>query len=373
VSNENEQEGKLKSTQDLVLICKKKILIDDETAPKSPYMQIYRDSLGKTMLTFLNAYNNSIYIFDYQSGTFIKKISYKKEGPNGILGMAGYYIKNLDSIYVYNRPLVELDLTDNIGYIKNRISLRGKDVKWALSYPQYFFNTVCPIFEINRHLILTGLCPFSIDKSSINKFLFTACIDIENNKLEYHHLYPSEIYGNNANWEDPLFMQVFPAYSPSGDLIYSFPESHKLYISHWNEDIYYKTVYGGSNVAGTIRSINWNYHSARTPRELIYNHYLQQDLYAAILYDPWRKVYYRFMQKGIKDCTTHSQLTEKSIIVILMNEQFNYLGETLIGTGEKWNWENSFVTKEGLNIEYIDSNDTAEACMNFRIFSIKKI
>lgn len=56
-----------------------------------------------------------------------------------------------------------------------------------------------------------------------------------------------------------------------------------------------------------------------------------------------------------------------------MDEQFEYLGEKLIGTAEEWNWTNSFVTEEGLNIEYIDPKDIEETYMNFKIFTIKQI
>lgn len=367
---ENRLENKLQSTHSLVVSSDKSIILDDFTASKSPYMQLYDDSLGVKMLTLLNPYNNSVYFFDYVSGAFIKKISYEKEGPNAILSIAGYYIKNMDSIYVYNRPLVEVVLTNAIGHVKKRLSLQGHGPDWAKSYPQYAFSTVCPILEIDDHLILTGLCPFSIENSAINKFKFTACIDLTDNKIDFHHTYPSEIYGNNANWEDPLFLQVYPTLSPTGDLIHSFAASHDLRITTWNSNVH-RNVYGGSNVAGAISSIDWDFLSGRTPKELIYTHYLQQDLYAAILYDPWRKVYYRFLQQGIKEATTRTQLTEKPVIVIIMNEQFNYLGETLIGKGTEWNWSNSFVTKEGLNIEYVDSKDTDEKYMKFKIFTVK--
>ena len=42
--------------------------------------------------------------------------------------------------------------------------------------------------------------------------------------------------------------------------------------------------------------------------------------------------------------------------------------ETGRGTGEDWQWENSFVTKEGLNIEYIDDKDLSEMYMTFKTF-----
>ena len=83
-------------------------------------------------------------------------------------------------------------------------------------------------------------------------------------------------------------------------------------------------------------------------------HHCKQDFYTAIRYDKYRKVYYRFLWKGIKNASIHSKLDDKPFAVIIMDENFNYLGETEIGTGKDWNWWNSFVTSEGLNIEYIE-------------------
>lgn len=60
---ENRLENKLQSTHSLVVSSDKSIILDDFTASKSPYMQLYDDSLGVKMLTLLNPYNNSVYFF----------------------------------------------------------------------------------------------------------------------------------------------------------------------------------------------------------------------------------------------------------------------------------------------------------------------
>ena len=99
ISIKNEWKGKLHSSYRLVISGEKKIQLDNETAPKSPYMQMIQDSLGNNILTLLNPYTNSINFYDYAKGTFLRKIHFEKEGPNGILSVSGYYIKNSDSIF----------------------------------------------------------------------------------------------------------------------------------------------------------------------------------------------------------------------------------------------------------------------------------
>ncbi|MDR0742785.1 MAG: DUF4221 domain-containing protein, partial [Tannerella sp.] len=211
----------------------------------------------------------------------------------------------------------------------------------------------------------------SIRDSLIEKFRFSACIDLKTSDVKFFHTYPEAIYGDNSNWEGGLSTLVYPALSPSGELIYSFPASHDLYITKWNSETY-KTVFAGSNVAGTIHSVNWD-NPSQTPSELLYTYFAGEDVYTAILHDPWRKVYYRFMLKGIPNATSGTRKEKKPVIVIVMDEQFNYLGETLIGTGEVWNWTNSFVTSEGLNIEYIDDEDENEDYLTFKIFKLQEL
>lgn len=372
VSLRNERAGELNATCTLDISGEKKFSLDDYTAPKSPYMQIYCDSAGRRQLALLNSYRNSIYFYDYGTGDFIKEIRFEKEGPDGVLGLNGFYVKNADSIYIYSKPKIELLLGDCKGHVKRRWSLMGKGKDWYLLMPQYLPGTTCPIIEVNNHLMLTGFSPFCISTDDMKNFRFTACMDLEDEQISFHHLYPMELFEGNANWDDPCFMKVYPCISADGDIIHSFPMSHNVYISKWNSDEA-RAVYAGSNVARTIRSIDWDYLSQRTPRELIYTHILCQDLYAAILYDPWRKVYYRFMQQGIENATTRNKLTEKPVVVIMMDEDFQYLGETVLGTSDVWNWNNSFVTEEGLNIEYIDERDVDEQYMRFRICVPKKI
>ena len=361
----NEKKGKLTATHKLTISGEKKFYLDSVTAPFPPYIQLIEDSLDNELLTFLNPYNHSIYFYNYTDTNYINRIQYNREGANAILKPAGYYIHNVDSIYIYNMPMTEIVLSNGTGTVSNKISLRSNDPKWPLYLPQYLLSTTNPIYIINHHLILTGQSFFSIPEQNLSKFRFSACIDIGTNQLEYYHTYPEEVYGNNTNWEGGLPTQVYPALSPDSALVYSFPASHDLYISVYNSN-QYKKVYGGSNHANTIRSIDRE--AKNTPDELVVAHYLQQDMYAAIIYDSFRNFYYRFLLKGVPGATFSTPKEEKPIIIIMMDENFNYLGETNIGTGKEWNWNNSFVTKEGLNIEYI-GEDLNEDYLTFKIFS----
>lgn len=75
VSVKNEKEGKLNSTYQLMVSDEKKIALDSETPTRPPYMQIYTDSTGNRLLTFLNSSSitqslgRAIYICDINMNT----------------------------------------------------------------------------------------------------------------------------------------------------------------------------------------------------------------------------------------------------------------------------------------------------------------
>lgn len=367
----NEGNGKLKASHQLVTIEEKKFHLDSETAPRPVYIQMFKDNSGTELFTFFNSYNKSIYIYDYLSSTYIKSIHYDNEGANGILRPIGYYIKNMDSIFVFDMMKIEVALTDSLGNVRDRISLKNSsDNNWALYYPQYSISTINPFIERQGRLILTGFAPFAIPVENIDDFLFTASIDLKTNQIEYHYKYPKELYGYNYNWEGGLATMVYPCLSHDDRFIFSFPVSHDLYFYDFKSEKSTK-LYAGSNFANTIHSID--HEQRRTPNELIIENYMREDMYGAIIYDPYRRIYYRFLLQGIPDAMIGMPTDEKPVDVIIMDENFNYLGETIIGIEKEWNWTNSFVTREGLNIEYISSEDIDEEYLTFKIFIPKVI
>ena len=372
VKVKNEKKGKLHPVMKLEEEMVKKMILDSISAPKPQYTQIFQDSLGVRHFTFLNRYDNSIYFYNYETLKFERKILYERLGSNGIRKVDGYYLKNLDSIYVYNLSSTEIVHTNDKGKILKRISLRGDETNktWYLNYPQYFPKTVTPFIEADGKLLFTGFYPSSLSESMIKKFKFSAQIDLKSYNVVFKHLYPEELYGSGYNWDSDFFTEVFPELHPDGDkLIYSFPVSHNLYITEINSNRYEK-VYGGSNFAGTIYSIDRQ--PTNTTNEVILAHYNKYDFYSAIKYDKFRKVYYRFMLKRIPNATKRSKWQDKLIAIIIMDKDFNYLGETIIGNGNDWYWKNSFVTREGLNIEYIEK-DFEEVYLTLKIFTLKKI
>ena len=370
IINKNINAGKLAGTCQLVTKDNKKFRLDSVTAPKPIYMQLINDPVKGTVLTFLNEYNHKIYCYNYIDTVFIRSIRYDGDAEKSIRKASGYFIQNMDSIYIYDMAGVTISLVDSSGLMKKKITLHSTDKNWPLHYPQYVLSPVNPILEHGGKLILTGQYIPSIPSERIDEFSFTCFFDLKSNEVEYKYTYPKELYGKDANWGEEVFITVYPELLHNGTIIHSYPVSHEIYKSDTRANDF-KTIYAGSNVAGAIESID--YDDVRgTPKVQIFAHYLQSDMYTAIKHDPYRNVYYRFLLEGISEATFKTPQEDKPVTITIWDENFNYLGETRIGTGNEWNWKNSFVTKEGLNIEYI-TDELDEDYLTFKIFTLEKL
>ena len=98
--------------------------LDDSTTQVISHIHTYEknDSL------FLASYNNPLHnicIFDVKSGKEVRKIQFRKEGPNALDGnVFGFLIHNEDSIFVYHTWLWQLDLFNNKGELLKKYRLK---------------------------------------------------------------------------------------------------------------------------------------------------------------------------------------------------------------------------------------------------------
>ena len=366
----NKQRGTLKAVKKLEVTTDKKFPLDSLSAPRPPYIQMYNDANGNEYLAMLSGYSKNIFIYNYDSAnTPVNQI------PISTIQLPlAFHIKNMDSIYVYDDKMMEMVLLNNKSQAVSKASLINnanmKDLSWTYKYPQYVPHTVNAIIERAGKLIFPGQFIWTLPDTVARNFKFTSLIDINNNTVNYIHKYPYSVYGHGYLWDEPMFTGVYNNMMPDNkNMVYSFPVSHDLVIYDVDTDSE-KTVYGGSNEAATITSLDAKKY--KNNNEYIYQKACTSDLYGGILYDKYRKVYYRFLRKALPEKGVRLRWENKGVAVIVMDQHFNYLGETEIGDMNQFYPDNSFVTKEGLNIEYIEP-DNDEKFLTFKIFTLKDI
>ena len=363
-----------KATTELIESGEKKFFLDSISAPKLEYVQVLHDSTGREILSFLNTHNKTIYIYNYQDTSFVRKI------PIGVnadaaekLDPMGYMITSTDTIFVYNKRNIELLRMDVNGTIHKRISLINNNnirkTRWFLKYPQYYPQGSNPIIKVDKDLVFPGQSFESLRDSLLSQFQFASYINTNTDSVQFYHDYPDSLYGHNYNWSGEKFTEVYVDWNQDKQLlVFSFPVSHDLYIAK-PKDGHYEKVNGASNHSEKISSIPFDLKDLTVQK--LTRHVLENDEYGPVRYDAYRKVYYRFFRHGVKQYSESSQWGDKELSIILFDQDFHYLGEKNIGLLKNWYIQNSFVNKEGLHIEYIPKT-LDEDHLVYRIFTTNK-
>ena len=365
----NPFKGVLRSTVELSMCGEKVFALDSVSAPSPAYVQFLTLN-GRRTLSYLNRYMSSIYLYDYDSGEFISRNSFKQPIEDEIRNPGGYFILNADSVYILDMAKMNLDLVNlTTGHLVGVSSLKGNEGrKWPMKYPQYNLSGSNPMWNIGDDIILTGQLFWSIPSDDIDKFHFSTHVNKSSGYVSFHDCYPKEVYGEGYNWDGGLQTGPSMTVTPDRKFAYSFPPSHDIYL-YDSESGDYEYVYGGSNFADVISSIDCK-DKKKTPRDDMFLNYIRQDMYGPIIYDPYKEIYYRFLFRKISD-DKHNSIQDKDINIVIMDKDFGYLGETCIGNGKEWNAKNAYVTEEGLNIEYFAPNDFSEDNLRFKIFNTK--
>lgn len=351
----------------------KNFALDSITAQKPKYVQLINFDGDKLILSFLNDFTNSIYLYDYHSTKFFEKRLINKN-TSLVQSLGGYYFNKDRSIYLFDEATSNLILVDSTNSIIKQVYIPTSNYRSEyIKYPVYSLSTLNPIIKTQKNLLITGLYPWKIPDSLISKFGLTNKIDIDfirNDTILFQ--YPKELYGNGFYWDDPYFNSPYTAFNSKKNLlVFSFPVSHDIYISSKiSNGIFTKKAYGGSREAKDITAMD---RKTSLKRETMRNYIQKTDVYGGIIYDKYNDVYYRFIERHIEKETENVQLGIKPLGVIILNSEFKIVGESTLGPSENFHWRNAFVTEEGLNIEKIDKTDLSEEYLKFQIFDLKQL
>ena len=142
--------------------------LDDSTTQVISHIHTYEknDSL------FLASYNNPLHnicIFDVKSGKEVRKIQFRKEGPNALDGnVFGFLIHNEDSIFVYHTWLWQLDLFNNKGELLKKYRLKDYPLQKNCHFrcPEILPCPNTPIKKADEYIILQGQGCYVCDTQS---------------------------------------------------------------------------------------------------------------------------------------------------------------------------------------------------------------
>lgn len=294
-----------------------------------------------------NAYTSEINVFDYSSSKLIKQQKLPIEAD-------GLYVASAEQIYFYSYDkgkLWEFNLLDS----------SFKSYQFPLKQMRFHpsrINLFNGVYKNDGNLFMTS---YTLGEQE-NKQRFTCiCYDVMNDEIRYTLEYPQEY--QKANWGGGIYRWGYSCLNASQDkIIYSFPILHEL-VCYDFSDQQVETFYAGSRYIESIQAYSRNKIKEPSGQEQ-FNYFLNNNSYSAIIYDPYRKCYYRVAETSVISTPT---LYFKQNSIIVLNEKLEKIGETQLplqyGT-------TLLVCPDGLLIPYITQGQSVDDTLKYHVFKL---
>lgn len=322
-----------------------------------PYMSMVTTINGKECYAVLD--ENRISFFSMDDGSCLSG-GIDLTGLPPLKGYSGFYYVNPDSIFVYNYKNKTVSLVDSVGKIRNEWSVRDKnkqvDIEALSSSPmQYAYP----------HFIMTG-ATIGHDDDDYNTKHISALLNLTNNRICFIGNYPN-IY-SKAKFGGLYMNQVYQTMACNDIVSYSFPAEHYVYNYSLNKETI-DSVYMGSRYANSIESApTENNLKLLFDKDSSIRYFISQHSYANLLFDKYRKIYYRIALHPLKEWTGGAFLQPFSIIVI--SEAGSIITETPIFKDYyELNLNNIHVSKSGLKIQKFDKDEDIIVFNTYTLYS----
>ncbi len=333
--------------------------LDDWSEPNFDYVQ-YIDNDTLPMFSFLNININAIYLYNARTCELLKRIVFQQEGNHGTGALQGYHYINADSIITYQGGSGRISLADSEGHVKQRYVLMDMEQQqtYDLVLPNPDVTTDNPILYANNLVSMGGGYYSESSIETTGRVYTTLHYNLATGKISYANRYP-EIY---RKWDWGMhgyYRSLNTALDKDNNILISFAADHNLWRYNPATGVS-DSLYAGSREVKSIKPFS------TAPKEYMYqpasieaveDWYETQPSYDAILYDPWRQLYYRFVRFPRADAMKNF-FNNKPVGIIVLDKDLKYLGEERFPENNVgYDTFNAFVTPEGLFIKPLVSKD----------------
>jgi hypothetical protein len=325
----------------------KKLYLGENDAPRSGFPRYYEKNGGKFIIQDnIQAWTASIY--DYETGKLVKTKPLDKALPKGIV-----YCHNEDTILsgLLLRPAyISASINDTVYSIPVDVGTKDGIVKGA---PYIFGGAFKSKSKWYVPCYMMGEYPEIMhrgaDRPPVIEFDFT-----ENSYRffgEFPEIYAENNMGSSTYWEPYCVVNHH-----TDELLISFTATPEIHV-YSLKDFTKKTISIKSSYIDTIPlPLTAKGRDYFSQSESFY-YLAQYGHYGPILYDRWKRVYYRYAGIGMNDWTLKEDIRladKKEFVIMVFNENFELLGEKNIGN--IYNFRYSFVSPDGLCILKINGD-----------------
>ncbi|MDH6312609.1 hypothetical protein M2137_001384 [Parabacteroides sp. PFB2-10] len=327
--------------------------LDRSTYPTIPTLSIVSDG-GEEYLSIENRDCNQIIFYNLKNGNRDFTIDAEVSGSNGVGPFLGYYIHNLDSIFLTSIHTAEIPLIDRnaneIDKIQYEYSTNGLKLFKKQSLTSMVYH---PLELIDNKLYVCVGANRHAERNPVS-----VSIDLETKEVRelnfYYPALPNVDNKNKRSSSEDYFSRCFNG----ENFIYSF---------HYDENIYITSVDHKEQRKIPVKS--YYVDKISIPDDYDYTTDFRQgarnlcegSYYGNLIYDKYRNVYYRIaypktsIESGV-DAVSLIQFGKKNFSIIILDNEFDIIGETRF-PDYRYNSYLLFVNKDGL---YISSSH----CMN---------
>lgn len=302
--------------------------IDEET--RVPLYHLYTfEANGAEYLTFPNRETRTLLIYELLSGKFVKKFSFDAEGPNGIGPMLNnYWMKDFNNIYIPGITHSVIYQTDTTGIIKGKIDFSETE-DGLLTIPSYYTN----LDHKQLHFIDGALyIPQGINRRLgtdrwIEESPTAVIMDTLTRKLKKFPMLHPQGKISSEDYGQYMYDLSYSMTYDGENFIYSFSCEDELYKVNPSTASVEK-IPAASQYLSPITFKRRPDDFSQTLKATC-----EMASYKNILYDKYRKVYYRFAcpETALEDNLNYMQILhngKKEFSIIILDEDLNIIGET---------------------------------------------
>ena len=336
----------------------KEFRLDEWTTPNSFSTRFFSNESGDYYIHY-NKNTNVVYYYDFWSCQLLGWIDFSGNYPRPY----NLFFHSFDTIvFFYSLPKNYIVISDSSKvekYFKNSgATLNFKEQRSVIDG-----SNTRPILFRGRHLFYSTLLLTEYQKDDDFICALGGSIDLDSLSRNNFIYYP-EIY-NKHNWGLVYHRMQSHCFDEEYMLV-SFPASDYIY-RYSLKDLQIDSILAKSELTGRIRPYRKG-RIAQFDLGKTIRYYLKSPAYSSIYFDPYKNLYYRFVEHGRKGPITDYSFLLKELSVIILDKEMKRIGESYIGSDYYSN--NCMVTRDGL---YIRFHNKDEDKIVYHKFELKKI
>lgn len=310
-----------------------------------------------------------IQVYDIQEKILSKEMKFEKEGSEGIGILTGFFVHDLDSIFIFTNTPGTIYLTDLEQSYLSSITLEIPDGYVGPVFRAAPFNST-PHIRGDKMLakVLVPARLLDMEESQLSQQFLSAEFSLDNGKGNFSaHKYPK------GYLEDGLKAPYYSMAASPDQVVYSLFADHRLQVAEGVSS-------GTKTVAAKSQYLPEIFPSlSRTAVQLDYMTYLfTSPRYEGLIYDKYREIYYRFCYPSI-EISGQEEINQlraypKDFSIMILDSELNILGETRF-TGKHLVPNNVFVAEEGLYISanHPDNPNLKEDWLEFKLLELVEV